>query len=1433
MTITPFGNSSDPGDKLRLNVSNTIGLPAKPDDEKKDKELEPVNESSELVKEEKEPKKENRFTRAYQATSDALGRHMTRALVDPEYMKNQNILVKGAHTFFMGDYHPSHFTGFKINNKPFIEHTEAELKDLGGRDAAMMFINRAKENIKAEGDFFSLENIKERPGLAASRAAYGLYRNVFGLVRPLQYGSRDLANMQYLGQGKAFSNAVKSVGNLVGDVRGEGENFEDFALTKWADDFIKAWYGGAGELTTKRPSEMTAAELENDELRAEIIGAINISKTALKSFDFLKKVKHLKPVVNTFDPRTAKNVQQLIGKSILLAGVEEPITALTNDPRITGSVASTAKIIGRDWDMALQPGKTFTESYLWKLAFDIPLAIVTGTVLEYGSVKEIERLAKDFKIFKSNAVNILGHSYQRGRRSINTKLKRESTRSFLEESGVIKKDSNDAYKPGEALETQTADEAEQGLLEQHGLSDSRYQDKTKPEVDTIVETVNGRTTDEVLEIKERHDAGESIEEIISDVTEREGVSAVDENTTMELVTAPVSSLNGKNFWDQLDQINVETLRAIANNDEFALKLQSILGKKPEAADRLDLITAFKQIEEQEGIAILPNRLTGQPILSTAELKLDPDRFQYKQNIDKQGRQVGGSLEGVEKYSLDQEGIIDVWQDPADGNVYIVNGHNRYNLALEKGIPSLRVNYLVAKTAEEARAKGALSNISAGSGTGIDAAKFFKSTGISEPDQLVELGVPLSSGKAAEGLALSKLPENIFQDVLDGNLTRSKAMALGASGLDESSMQQAYKALSKKDMSDATFVQVIEQAKTSPIIEGDQKNLFGETETLNLMVEKARLAAAIEKDLKTDKLLFSKVKKNAKRLAEGGTTVNKEASQQIVSDSGMAIEQFNAQKYTQTSLSERLNEGSIEISQGANFQAVKNRIRKDFVESLSETDLQKTVSASMDVSSRPLTKKELVKEIALNSLRNNEARLPTTTLPNVPEVKQVDLNKALTNIGNAEDNEEFLSLIDQEFRLKEEQGRVDDAIAADKLTKERSDSNYYEKTYEQKKAEGDIIPSKTEKDPNLFDDLPEDTKQPKLQSSITGIDYTNGNYDEMYYRRYLSQIKSREAIMAADSLAEYGFNIADDLQGRIFQSQELSTELMEGMKDALRVSGIPFENLRVFDELNMLDMASKEEVARTVAEWDAGRATFISRNPDDPLARTAAGTTEGLYVPIEYSDQIQHSIYLALYPALNRRLGGLLSNVPKGGRPFSWTLYHESYHGVQDLFERLGATKFQKLMNSPESITEMVNIIKKHGGNFQAGMSNKEIQAEAFGIWATNRKVKLTKGGVVQKSFERLKKFLQNIRIKYDILRKKQLGYADIFELAASGDVAKAAAITKLTPQQMFFLTPKLNAWSHKHSPQLTMRIFEYLEAQKADYDNLLFGNNNKFTKEGC
>lgn len=79
------------------------------------------------------------------------------------------------------------------------------------------------------------------------------------------------------------------------------------------------------------------------------------------------------------------------------------------------------------------------------------------------------------------------------------------------------------------------------------------------------------------------------------------------------------------------------------------------------------------------------------------------------------------------------GIIQVWQDPKDKNVYVVNGHNRLELEKKLGIPKRPARFLKAKSAKEARSIGALTNIAEGRGNARDAAKFFRDSGISVRD----------------------------------------------------------------------------------------------------------------------------------------------------------------------------------------------------------------------------------------------------------------------------------------------------------------------------------------------------------------------------------------------------------------------------------------------------------------------------------------------------------------------------------------------------------------------------------------------------------------------------------------------------------------------------------------------------------------------------
>ena len=148
-------------------------------------------------------------------------------------------------------------------------------------------------------------------------------------------------------------------------------------------------------------------------------------------------------------------------------------------------------------------------------------------------------------------------------------------------------------------------------------------------------------------------------------------------------------------------------------------------------------------------------------LNTSLIDADPRRFQYKHTAEASGSV--GSLAGVQKYDENLGGIIQVWKDPGDGKTYVVNGHNRLDLAKKLGAKDVTVRFLDAGSAKEARSIGALTNIAEGRGTAVDAAKYFRDTGFGKKE-LEDRGVPMREKIADDGLALSKLDDSLFDKV---------------------------------------------------------------------------------------------------------------------------------------------------------------------------------------------------------------------------------------------------------------------------------------------------------------------------------------------------------------------------------------------------------------------------------------------------------------------------------------------------------------------------------------------------------------------------------------------------------------------------------------------------------------------------------------------
>jgi hypothetical protein len=315
-------------------------------------------------------------------------------------------------------------------------------------------------------------------------------------------------------------------------------------------------------------------------------------------------------------------------------------------------------------------------------------------------------------------------------------------------------------------------------------------------------------------------------------------------------------------------------------------------------------------------------------LDPHSIEVDPKRFQYKIIGEHTATGSVGSLSGVRKYDPNLAGILQVWKDPADGKTYVVNGHNRLDLGKKLGAESVAVRYLKAPEAKTARAIGALTNIAEGRGDALDAAKFFRDTGINQTD-LAAKGIPMREKIATDGLALSKLDDSLFRRTIDGDIAMARAAIVGGGGLDHASQRDLMKLVDKegkrKNLTDAAIAEMVDIAKSSQTSQETTFSLFGEeTVTKSNMIEKAKLQASIRQRLSREKNLFGTVSRGraADELSRGGNTIDKAKSGEISSNADRSLKQFDQMKNLSGPVSDAINKAASRMASGESHKSVE-------------------------------------------------------------------------------------------------------------------------------------------------------------------------------------------------------------------------------------------------------------------------------------------------------------------------------------------------------------------------------------------------------------------------------------------------------------------------------------------------------------------------------
>jgi hypothetical protein len=314
-------------------------------------------------------------------------------------------------------------------------------------------------------------------------------------------------------------------------------------------------------------------------------------------------------------------------------------------------------------------------------------------------------------------------------------------------------------------------------------------------------------------------------------------------------------------------------------------------------------------------------------MATKDIAVAPKVFQYKAEGQFSSTGQSGSLAEENVYDPVYAGTVSVWEDKLGelgpvGQVYIANGHNRYDLALRSGAQFMNVFRIEAATAAEARVVAALQNIKDDKGTAIDAGKLFRDTGMSIEDLRLQ-NVKLSGKLASEGIALSRLPQWLFDKTATGDLTTSVAVALGsANDIDPTIISDVAKQAIAGKWSAEKIVQAMQEAKfastgtgggdAGPVLPGFEE-MFKTSNVVDLIDIRTAAYKALSVEMRA--LASASKGKNTPFLEAAGNVIDVEGSQVARRLAAESVAVFNRVTAYEGPVRDILNELAAQMPTG--------------------------------------------------------------------------------------------------------------------------------------------------------------------------------------------------------------------------------------------------------------------------------------------------------------------------------------------------------------------------------------------------------------------------------------------------------------------------------------------------------------------------------------
>ena len=361
----------------------------------------------------------------------------------------------------------------------------------------------------------------------------------------------------------------------------------------------------------------------------------------------------------------------------------------------------------------------------------------------------------------------------------------------------------------------------------------------------------------------------------------------------------------------------------------------------------------------------------------------------------------------------------------------------------------------------------------------------RESGLTTPEQLKAAGMTGERSWARDGLALTKLPDDLYGSAVNGDISLRKAVIIGDSGLPEGGMRMLADEVRKNpSIPDWELKELGTMTASSPAVKPRQGGIpgmesYGVDEGARA---KVRLVRQVEELLKKDAKVFGGVARSAGALeGKAANTIDRAGSKAVAEQSSTALDAFTRLKYQSGEVADRLNRAAQQIADGEQPAAVARQVADEMPAILQrEMDIamgkgaaptpeanpdQVDLFAPPEQAGPPVEPPPTAAELEGAKMRlvgraiqNGEARPPTTPIPELSDGPRVRPDDAIADIHARqaiEPGTPGAHALEDEIRLANEQALEDSANRWEAEQQLREAYGYDELTFEEKKALGMI------------------------------------------------------------------------------------------------------------------------------------------------------------------------------------------------------------------------------------------------------------------------------------------------------------------------------------------------------------------------------------------